>query len=272
MAIERVLSRNWIKGVAIAAFLSVAMIGAGSPATAHAVYEGWAVVYESDGKCLKDKSTIDHPTEALMTVLAETSAKKDNHGPGYVIHCSDSWVQSPEDLRIKWALFKQTAQGDKVCDSLGYWYDNGQSDYNLSSRGNYNAADPPCGAGYYFLKTRGQVRHNGTWRPAKRGLKSGLHRFPCTEVNEDCAPGLPSRSGSTFFTDNEPATYGALNHLGQQVATINNPLTNDVTWHPPGLDMATVIYLEGAAISPDTDLFLNTHPCPTVPGQPPCNE
>ncbi len=135
------------------------------------------------GKCLKDKSTIDHPTvngQVVFYTLAETSTKQDYTYLGVTYHCSQIWTRPAGFIRIRYSVFMDTPSGNVLCAAVSqaYWVYNAAEDYNLSSGGSHGNNLTPCGSGWYYTLTRGQVyADDDLWHPGS-ALSSGEHYFP----------------------------------------------------------------------------------------------
>jgi len=154
-----------ILSAALMGLLWLTSFGA-SASLAHTVYQGWFDMWTSEGKCIKQKSSIWEDGQQLV-VLSEVWAKKNVNTPWGTIHCDQNWVRPIGTLRTRFILHKS---GAGVC-RWGDWRYNGSQTYLVQRIAAFRR---PCGSGWYGNQTGGQTHWNGAWRPADH-LFSGWH-------------------------------------------------------------------------------------------------
>lgn len=156
------------------------VVGTGSAALAHYVYERAKVWENGRGDCVINRSEVSHGGGGGYSKV-DNETYEELNTPYGSYPCTDAWELGPKYKRNKIHFLKNTSSGWSLC-----WYS--KWTYNAKTVNKFGiywnfGSSTPCGKGYYA--THGHVenrinRNDGTHYWVGGPMWSGSHYLPAT--------------------------------------------------------------------------------------------
>jgi hypothetical protein len=175
--------------ISLCAMAAFALSMSGGVALAHRAYEGWTAVWSNGPKCAKEKVTLDHFVDNAGhdhtggVFYTEGHAQKEVNIGGFIDNCSQDWIFSPGDTRIRVKALKWSSSTGKwaLCVDSGFFKNVSDTDRMLEIL--YAGRSAPCGNGDYITHGNYAVYWNGAWRGGDLEISfNERHHLRCDEA------------------------------------------------------------------------------------------